>query len=348
MPGESPSTVVTGAVMIQQPISIARNTFVESIRQPIYVVLLLLGGVSLVLNQSLAAYTLSDDNKMLVDMGLSTLFLVGLLLAIFTASGVLNREVENKTVLTVISKPVSRPLFIVGKFLGVATALSVAYWVLMLVFLLTVRHKVMQRASDAFDGPVIIFGVLALVLALIGAATSNYLYRRVFTSTFVGAFAVLLTLAMVMVLFIDKQWRFQSPFVDLDPQLLIALLFVFEAVIVLAAIAIACSTRLGQVMTLVICTVVFVLGLVGHFFAAESAKALANAEGSIGHQLVYAVAHVIKLVMPNLQYLWQADALSMGHPISSGHVLLVSLYGGLYALAALALAVALFQTREVG
>lgn len=337
-----------GLDMFQQPFSIARNTFVESIRQPIFVVLLLLGTVALVLNPSLSAYTLSDDNKMLVDMGLSTLFIVGLLLASFTATGVLNREVENKTVLTVISKPVSRALFVIGKFVGVAGAMSVAYWVLMLVFLLTVRHKVMQRASDPFDGPVIIFGALALLLAMAGAALANYFYRRVFTSTFIGAFTVLLTLAVSVVLVVDKEWQFQSPGVDIDPQLMIALLFVFEAVVILAAIAIACSTRLGQVMTLVVCAVVFVLGLVSHFFATESAKALANVDSSAGHQVLYAFVRIIHFLVPNLQYLWQADALSQGHPVSLGHVAVVSLYGGLYVVAAISVAVALFQTREVG
>ena len=80
--------------MFQQLLTIARNTFVESTRQPIYVVMLLLTTVLLVLNTSLAAYTMSDDNKILIDMGLSTLFLAGLLLAAFTATGVLSAEVE--------------------------------------------------------------------------------------------------------------------------------------------------------------------------------------------------------------------------------------------------------------
>src|SRR5690606_27955164 len=97
----------------------------------------------------------SDDNKLLVDMGLSTLALAGLLLAAFTATGVLSNEIENKTVLTTISKPVSRPMFVLGKFAGVAAALVLAYATLAIIFLLTVRHKVMMTASDRFDMPVI-------------------------------------------------------------------------------------------------------------------------------------------------------------------------------------------------
>ena len=73
-------------------------------------------------------------------------------------SGVLTREIDNKTVLTVISKPVSRPLFIVGKFLGLAAGLAVAFFMSAVLFFLSVRHSVMSTASDKYDMPVLLFG----------------------------------------------------------------------------------------------------------------------------------------------------------------------------------------------
>ena len=121
--------------------SIARNAFLEAIRQPIFIVLVLIGLLAMVCNVNLAAFTMGEDEKLLVDLGLSTLLIVGLLLAAFTASSVLSKEIENKTVLTVVSKPVTRAAVIVGKFLGVAGALSVGYYVLAVAFLMAVRHK---------------------------------------------------------------------------------------------------------------------------------------------------------------------------------------------------------------
>ena len=145
-------------------VTIARNAFLESIRQPIHAVLICAALLALVLNVNLAGYTLEDDNKLLVDLGLSTLFLSGLLMAAFTATSVLSREIENKTVLTVVSKPVPRPQVVVGKFLGVAAAIATAYWLLAAVFLLTVRHRVQSsvREEDIFDPPVVTFGLLAI------------------------------------------------------------------------------------------------------------------------------------------------------------------------------------------
>ena len=90
--------------MVQRFLAIAINTFVETIRQPIYGVLLLATFAMLILNVSLAGFTLEDDNKLLLDLGLSTLMLSGLFLSAFSATGVLTREIENKTVLTALQE----------------------------------------------------------------------------------------------------------------------------------------------------------------------------------------------------------------------------------------------------
>ena len=55
-------------------LALARNAFVESIRQPVHAVLICVGLLALVLNVNVAGYTMEDDNKLLIDLGLSTLF----------------------------------------------------------------------------------------------------------------------------------------------------------------------------------------------------------------------------------------------------------------------------------
>lgn len=335
--------------MFEQLLTIARNTFIESLRQPIYVVLLITAMLTLILGTMWTAYTLDDDNKMLIDTGLSMLFLAGLLLSAFTATGVLSREIERKTVLTVVSKPVPRPVFVVGKYLGVAGAIGVAYWILAVEFLFTVRHQVMQTASDPFDGPVLLLGTLAAGAALTLAAWGNFFYRWVFNSTFILALAVSSTLALLGVLVVSKEWSFQPPTHDLNVQLLYGLVLVFEAVLVLTAVAVAASTRLGQVMTLVVATGVFLLGLVSngvfgtivHDFPVGTATGPLDAVGRSLAWLLYAVT-------PNLQFLWPADAIVNGNDFTPQYLLTVSGYAALYIAAVLALAVALFQTREVG
>lgn len=317
--------------------SIARNAFLEAIRQPVHAVLICAGLLALVLNVNVAAYTLEDDNKLLVDLGLSTLFLTGLLLAAFTATSSLSREIENKTVVTVVSKPVSRWTVVMGKFVGVAAAIAIAYWLLAVVFLITVRHRVQTtvRTEDTYDGPVLAFGILALVLAFVIAGLANYLYCRPFPSTFAVVAAIAALAAWAIISCVSRDWRLQSPATDFDPQLGLGLVMVFEAILVLTAIALAASTRLGRLATLLVCIGVFLAGLVGEYFL--------SATGSGGRLLA-----PFSAVVPNFQFFWPADALTQGHPIPLTHVGSVSLYATCLSAAALALAVILFQSRDVG
>jgi len=320
-------------------LAIACNAFLESIRQPIFAVILLVGMLAMVFNVSLAAFTFEDDTKILIDLGLSSLFLCGLLLAAFTATSVLSREIENRTVLTVVSKPVPRPAVVIGKYLGVVLALAVGLWTLAAAFLLTVRHRV--AAGETFDGPVILFGLMALALAVLTAAAVNYLRGRPFASVFAVVQAVTATLALVAVWCTGRDWRLQNPLVEWNPQLMLGLAMICEAVFVLAAVAIAASTRIGQVMTLLLCSAVFLWGLVSEYFLGT---VVADAEAGWVRWLAWPVY----VALPNMQFFWPADALTQGRPITPAHVASVSLYAGLLIVAILSLAVLLFQQRDVG
>lgn len=260
--------------MFQQFFAIGRNTFVESIRQPIYLVMLGIGIIALLITPGLSTFTLSDDNLFMVDMGLATIFLCGLVIAAFVATSVVTREIENKTVLALVSKPVGRPVFVLGKYLGVASAILVAAIIMSCAFLLIKRYGVMQTARDSADIPVIVFGLVALFTSLIVGLWCNFFYGWVFTSTTVGTLLPMSILAWLGVLMFAKDWSFQfmqtvkTPFgsminisPNLDPQILLALTGVFLALMIIASVALAASTRLGQVMTVVVCLIVFVAGL---------------------------------------------------------------------------------------
>lgn len=322
--------------------TIARNGFLESIRQPIYIVVLLSGIVAMVLNVNLAAFSLGQDDKLLVDLGLSTLFITGLLLAAFTATSVLSKEIENKTVLTVVSKPVARPTLIVGKYLGVAAGMTLAYWVLTVVFLLAVRHRPQlgNGYGEVFDGPVLTFSLLGGGIALLTAGLLNYLYRRPFPSTLAVMLGGMLTASLLIVSCFARDWWPQDPRTDFNPQLMIGIGMVYLAIMVLTAVAVVASTRLGQVMTLLVCVGVFLVGLIGEYFLGRS---LADTAAPLERSLV-----PLYVSIPNLQFFWPADALTQGHEITLDYFGAVCLYAAMMIAALLSFAVVLFQQRDVG
>ena len=322
--------------MLSKFYTIAANTFLETIRQPIYGVVLFATALLMILNVGLAGFTLEDDDKLLLDLGLSTLLLSGLFLSVFSATGVLTREVENKTILTLLSKPVGRPTVIAGKYAGLLAALAVAFYLCFLVFLLTMRHKVLQRTIDPWDQPVIFFGFGGLVLALGVAALGNYLSNLEFSSTALALAVPLLTLAVLLTGFWDKTWNRQEYGAGmLTTDLFSAAYLVLLAVTVLAAVALAASTRLTQVMTLLVCVLVTAVGLVSDFALGQ------YSEESVAAAVAY---HVL----PNLGIYWVIDAVNAGIPVPTRYLALATGYTALLVIALLMIGVALFQRREVG
>ena len=327
--------------MFVKLVAIARNTFVETIRQPVYGVLLWVAAGLLMINPSLAGFSLESnegDIKIVKDVGLATLLLYGLLASVFSATGVITREIESHTVLTVVSKPVNRPVFLLGKYLGVCAAVLVGYYFLGLVFLLSVRHGTMSTAADPYDLPVLIFGGLAILISLVAATFGNYVYGWHFPSTLTAWVVPLVTLATLVVLFLSKKWQLQSPGTDFgDLQMVYAITMCFCGVLILTAFAVALSTRFSQVLTLVLCAGVYVVGLLSDHYLGQPAAA--------GQAWIYSVLYA---AVPNFQFFWTGDALTQQQTIPAAQVAHVAAYAGLYSLGVLGLGVALFETREVG
>ena len=84
----------------------------------------------------------------LKDSGLVVIMLLGILLAVWSASGSVADEIEGKTALTVLSKPVGRRSFILGKFLGIVWTLAVLFAVLGLMLLIVVAYKPIHEARE--------------------------------------------------------------------------------------------------------------------------------------------------------------------------------------------------------
>ena len=323
--------------MPQKLLAITKNTFLETIRQPIYGVLMWVAAGLLALSPLLAGFSLESggDNKVMKDVGLATLLLYGLLAAVFSATSVITREIESHTVLTVVSKPVSRPLFLLGKYLGVTGAVFIGYYFLCLVMLMTVRHGVMETAADKYDVPVLLFSGLAVLISLIAAVFGNYVYGWHFTTTLTAWVVPLGTLAVALVLFVSPEWETQHPGTDFgDLQMPFALTMTFCGVLILTAFAVTLATRFSQVLTLLFCAGVYLLGLLSDYmFGRTVGEAWFD-------KVLYAVT-------PNFQFFWAGDAITQELTIPGMQVAQVAIYAAIYSLGILCLGVALFQTREV-
>ncbi len=261
-------------------LAIARNAFVESLRQPIVLVVVLLCGVLQYFNTAISAYSMgyrnvagevTGDDKLLFDIGMSTVFLCGILIAAFIATAILSREIDNKTVLTVVSKPIGRSKVIIGKFFGVMGATLLASTLMIFFLMLALRHGVLMNAADDIHQPVVVMSLVAVLGALAFGAFTNYAYGWPFAQTALVTMLPLVALAYLVSLPFGPNWEIESIPDNFKPEVIKACLASIGALVVLTAVATAASTRLGQVMTIMVCLGVFVIGLLSDYFVGRHA-----------------------------------------------------------------------------
>lgn len=128
--------------------AIARTTALETILQPLFWVEIAGGVFLLALSVLLPYNTFGDDIKDVKEMGLTLIMLLSVVLAVWTASVSIADEVEGRTALTLLSKPISRRHFILGKFLGVLGPVFCMFIVLGAFFLSSVSYKVKFEARE--------------------------------------------------------------------------------------------------------------------------------------------------------------------------------------------------------
>jgi ABC-2 type transport system permease protein len=315
--------------------TISKNTFIEIIRQPIYSIIILAALLLFILSPSIAMYTMDDDNKLLREIGLSTLFLAGLFIAIFSASGAVAEEIESKTISTVLTKPVQRPIFIIAKFLGVAMAVALAHYICTIALLMAIRHGVQETVNDAPDWTVIISGGVILLASFLLSAFFNYAYDWKFSSTAIVLIAIFATIGIVFLTFIDRNWKFDPAKNGIHAVDIYGSILLLMAALIIVALAVALSARFNIIVTLAICVGIFLLGLVSDYAFTNAAQ-------------THLWAKIGRFLIPNLQVFWISDAIYENSTVPLKYIVTTASYALCYTGAILALAIAIFQRRQVG
>lgn len=116
---------------------IALNTLREYLRDKILYNLLLFAVFLIGGSVLLGTLTIGEQHRIITDMGLAAINLIGIIIAIFLGIGLVTKEIDRRTIYTVLAKPVGRGQFILGKYLGLLVTLVINVTVLLGMFLLT-------------------------------------------------------------------------------------------------------------------------------------------------------------------------------------------------------------------
>jgi len=116
--------------------TIARNTFKEAKRDRVLYLLFFFVAICLLFSRFLALLTVGDRVKIIKDVGLASIQLFGMLMAILMGTGLVYKEIDKKTIFTLLAKPIHRVEFLLGKFLGLVLTIFIMTVLMAAIFLL--------------------------------------------------------------------------------------------------------------------------------------------------------------------------------------------------------------------
>ena len=135
---------------------IALNVYRESVRDRVPYNLVLFAVLLIGSSYLLAQLTAGQDVKIIKDLGLAATSLFGLFIAVFIGIGLVSKEVERRSIYTILSKPISRPQFIMGKYAGLVLTLAVNVAVMAAALYAVLAYMTWMESADfkaAWDTP---------------------------------------------------------------------------------------------------------------------------------------------------------------------------------------------------
>ncbi len=323
----------------RQFLTLAQMTAVEAIRQPICLLLAISGIILTGITPLVVIYKFGEDGKLARDSGLAFHLIFGLIIAAYSASTSLAKELRTGTASSILSKPVSRNTLFLAKFTGITSVIILFSITAIAATMLSERIDQKFIFTNTMSGYFTDWhtGILLLAapfVALLLAGIINYITSRPFESF---AFMLLVTCvlgAFVISGFFDRIGHLAPLDYQVDWRLLPAGLLITAALIVITAIATTISTRFNTVLTITSCMAILMIGLVADYVLGH------NANSS------YLISGIYKLI-PNWQNFWVSDALTGGGHIPWNYVATAFIYAATYTAGVLCLGILSFKHKEV-
>ena len=315
--------------------TIAYNAFMEVVQQPVFLLLMTFSAMFCVFLSIVPYFGFGDDVQIVKTSLLAVSLVTGLFGAVLCASSSVAREIRSGTALAVLSKPVGRARFVLGKYLGLSCALLILIYTNLIACLLASRMAYDAYGSaDTFSFGIYCLGGL-LASYIIGGFLNYFLQVR-FVFTTVIAVVVLTTAMFAIILSTEAAPTGASADPrTVDWRLIPATVLLLFAVLILTALALACSTRLELLPTLAVCSGVLFLGLMSDWLFLEKTE-----DGIWWASILYTI-------IPNWQNFWLADVLSGDETIPLAYIGQAFLYLIGYTGATLVAALWLFEDREL-
>jgi len=170
--------------MLSRIVTLARFTLVEALRERILYVVLLFIGVLVASSCVLTPLAPGAQRKVVIDFGLACIDVLGVLVVLLSGCGLVRREIERRSLEVILTRPVSRFEYLIGKWLGLVVTLAV------LVAIMSVTFAVMLHVSGVAWRVDFALAIVGSLLGLVVVASLAVLFST-FTSPTLAAFFTL-------------------------------------------------------------------------------------------------------------------------------------------------------------
>jgi len=164
---------------MRRTLVIAANVFREVIRDRVLYLIILFALLMVAAVRLLPELAATTEDKIIRDAGLAGMTVLGLVVAIFVGTGLVNKEIEKRTVLVMMAKPISRVEFIVGKHLGLSAVLAVLVAAMTAIYMAVLSvNRISYPTAAILISAVFLWLLLALMTAVaivFGVFTSSLL-----------------------------------------------------------------------------------------------------------------------------------------------------------------------------
>jgi ABC-type transport system involved in multi-copper enzyme maturation permease subunit len=300
-------------------LTIGRNTLTEAVRQKVLNVLLLFGlvlvgssvSVSALATTALDSATLFGEQiKFVKDFGCGAIGLFGFAIALLSVAQLIPQELHNRTIYTILSKPVRRSEFLLGKFLGVVLLLALCVTLMSLAF---AGALYFQEVKDVVQTDV-----------YYGVGTPQWHPTPALLNAYNHDLADL-----------HHQVR--------DPRLIEAILLIFAKLVMTTGIALLVSTFATSSIFTIVTT--FMIYLIGHMEGA--ARTVWLAHGAETNIWLGVLLGLISVLIPDMNSFTIVDEILAGNVVPWSHALSLLGYAGVYLVVLLGLSVVIFDFREI-
>lgn len=151
---------------MQRLVVVAGNTFRETMRDKILYNLVFFAFLLIGASVLLGTLTIGEQSRIVNDLGLAAINLVAVIIAIFVGIGLVTKEIERRTIYTILARPITRVQFILGKYLGLGIIVAVNIAIMFAMFLATIWLSGNVIYGSLFQAVELILVETLLVMAI--------------------------------------------------------------------------------------------------------------------------------------------------------------------------------------